>query len=289
MKLLSTLLALGAFALPAAAQAPCGLPGVELTITPADAVPGEQVLVTLTNNSSEVIQLPLSCVISNIHAGSSCSNTSVVYTPLCAQVITPISPGQSRDMPWDQLDDLGNPVPDGDYSVTVRYWDANFTSLSSCCVPFSISGDVGTPFCVGSAGAGVCPCGNFGSGGAGCANSTGNGALMTAAGDAVVGADSLVFTVVDAPANKPGLLFSGPSSMASVPLSDGLLCAGGNLDRIGVVFTDAAGSATSPWTVSVEEGLVGGEVRHYQFWYRDQVGPCNQGANTSNGLSIQWL
>ena len=49
MKLLSTLLALGAFALPAAAQAPCGLPGVDVAVSPVDAVPGEQVLVTQTN------------------------------------------------------------------------------------------------------------------------------------------------------------------------------------------------------------------------------------------------
>jgi len=289
MRLLSTLLTASALALPSMAQVPCGLPGVEVTVTPADAALGEEVLVTLTNNSSQVIQLPTSCVFLSVHGDGTCSGTSTVHTPFCQQVLTAIAPGQSREMAWNQLDDLGNPVPAGDYSVAILYWDANFASLSSCCVPFSISADVGTPFCIGSGGGVVCPCGNLGAGGEGCANSTGNGALMTAAGDAIVGADTLVFNVVQAPANKPGLLFSGPSSMGRVPLSDGFLCVAGSIDRVGVVFTDAAGSATSPWTVSVEEGLVGGELRHYQFWYRDQLGPCSQGANTSNGLSIQWM
>ena len=289
MRIAALALALLALAPSGMSQVPCGLPGVTVTVSPDNAAVGQPILVTLTNNSNQLIQLPSSCTFNAIHAGTVCDNASVVFAPFCLSVITPIQPGQSHSMPWDQLDGSANQVPAGDYSVSIRYWDAAFTSLTSCCASFKITDDPGTPFCVGVAGAAVCPCGNFGSGGEGCANSTGNGALLTASGDPVVGADTLVFTLVQAPANKPALIFSGPATMPALPLADGLLCIGGSIDRIGVVFTNGAGSAQSPWTISVEEGLIGGELRHYQTWYRDQAGPCSSGANTSNGLSIQWL
>jgi hypothetical protein len=279
-------LSLLALALPLGAQVPCGLTGVTVTLSPDSALPGQPILVTLTNNSNQLIQLPTSCTYQSIHAGNTCAG-GLVFGPFCLQVITPINVGQSHSMFWDQLDQNGLQVPDGEYSVSMFYYDSNFVPFN-CCPTLTISSEPGTAYCFGDGSDGPCPCGNSGSGGEGCANSTNSGALFTASGDALVGADTVVFSVVQGPPNVPGLFFSGPLQTPNQPFGDGFLCIGGPLRRLGIVFTDGAGSAQSPWTVSVLEGLSGGELRHYQYWYRNVSGPCNGGFNTSNAYSIQW-
>jgi hypothetical protein len=84
-----------------------------------------------------------------------------------------------------------------------------------------------------------------------------------------------------------GLFFSGSSAVAASPFGDGLRCVNGSILRLGIVPT-TAGVAASTVSLSVQEGLLGGELRHYQFWYRNVLGPCGFGFNTTNGLSIQW-
>lgn len=147
---------------------------------------------------------------------------------------------------------------------------------------------VGSPFCFGNGTSGACPCGNAGSAGAGCANSTGVGASLAAFGDAQVGADTVVLTATHCPPFSLGLFFSGQTALAAAPFGDGLRCVGGGVIRLGIVPTTPAGIATSNVTLSVQEGLLGGELRHYQFWYRNVAGPCGHAFNTTNGLSIQW-
>lgn len=123
---------------PSVAQTPCGLPGVTVSVSPPIAAPGQVVSVTLTNNSSQVIQLPSSCVFEAVHAGSACSSVPVASF-ICLFVIIPIAPGQSYTGSWDQTDDNGAQVPSGTYSFFVRYWDAGFTSLVSCCPELTIT------------------------------------------------------------------------------------------------------------------------------------------------------
>ncbi len=61
MKLLPTLAATLALTLPAAAQLPCGgIAGVTATATPSVAMPGEPIVVQLTNNTNQTITLPTS-------------------------------------------------------------------------------------------------------------------------------------------------------------------------------------------------------------------------------------
>jgi hypothetical protein len=148
--------------------------------------------------------------------------------------------------------------------------------------------EIGTPYCFGDGSSGACPCANGGSSGTGCANSTGGGARLAAFGNAVVGADTVVLTARQCPPSAPGLFFGGPSAIAAASFGDGLRCVGGGVVRLGVVTTSASGVAQSTVPLSTREGLGGGELRHYQFWYRNVAGPCGQRFNTTNALSIQW-
>ncbi len=52
--------------------------------------------------------------------------------------------------------------------------------------------------------------------------------------------------------------------------------------------SNASGVATSNMSLSIREGLLGGEQRHDQYWYRDPIGPCGHGFGLTNALSIQW-
>ena len=51
--------------------------------------------------------------------------------------------------------------------------------------------------------------------------------------------------------------------------------------------TETLGDPSIPSLTGVVPGS--GEVKHYQFWYRDPTGPCGAGFNLSNGLSIHLI
>ena len=283
------LLAAG-LATPAAAQVQCGIPGVTVTLSPANPAPGQPVAVTLANGTNSTITLPTSCVISAVFSGGSCSGAPV-FAPLCLQVLTPIAPGTSKTQAWDQTDDNGVPVQPGNYSIEVRYFDGAF-NIQSCCVPFTI-GTSGQVYCSGDGSGTPCPCGNTGSAGAGCANGTfPSGAALSASGQASVGADSLVLQVADTTPGQPGLFFQGDNALnggAGVPFGDGLRCAGGNVVRLEVRFAGNAGTAATTVAIGATGGVSAGDVRRYQWWYRDPVlSPCGTGFNFSNGLEVTW-
>ncbi len=150
-------------------------------------------------------------------------------------------------------------------------------------------GTATTVFCVGDGSGAVCPCGNAGAAGEGCANSSGAGATLAVTGTAQVGADSLVLAAAQAPPSAFGVFFGGGAEIAPALFGDGLRCVGGGIQRLGAPLqTDAAGLAQSAVVISVVEGLSGGETRHYQFWYRDTLGPCGQAFNVSHGVKLTW-
>ncbi len=157
--------------------------------------------------------------------------------------------------------------------------------------------EIGLPFCPGDGTGTACPCSNSGAAGRGCANSTqGAGARLTAIGNpgASVGTDTL--TLVATEVIGPGLFFQGDAQVASgggSAFGDGLLCAGGAIVRIGVVFptgevaTVPSGSAPTP--VHVAGAVSPGDVRHYQCWYRDAANYCAPGTfNLTQGLTLTW-
>lgn len=141
----------------------------------------------------------------------------------------------------------------------------------------------------------LCPCGNSGAPGNGCANSSAPlGANLSTAGVAGASAstDSLVLTATDVPG--PCLFFQGTSWWTGgVFLGDGVLCAGGSIIRLGVVFpfvgmaSYPGGSAPNP--IHVAGATSPGDVRTYQAWYRDAAPFCTAGTfNLTQGLSVLW-
>lgn len=150
--------------------------------------------------------------------------------------------------------------------------------------------DVGTPYCFGDGTGTVCPCGNTGAPGAGCANSAGSGATLTATGVNTVAADSVVLDVVGGPPNRNGVFFSGELELPGGTLfGDGLRCVTGPVLRLEVTTTDGAGAVQSTVALAAAGGLVPGDTRSYQFWYRDPVGgACGLQFNTSNAFTIAW-
>ena len=150
---------------------------------------------------------------------------------------------------------------------------------------------VGTPVCFGDGSLSFCPCGNDAApgSGAGCLNSTGLGAVLSGSGSDVVANDDLVLDVVQARAGVPGLFLQGTTTI-STPFKDGILCVGNPTERLEVAFTDALGNATSTASI-VTEGVVSvGQIRTYQYWYRDPggVSPCGSGSNFTNAVRVIW-
>ncbi len=146
---------------------------------------------------------------------------------------------------------------------------------------------VGTTFCFGSAS--TCPCGNDGGASAGCANSSGTGALARAFGSASVSLDNLVFSVSQLPNGKPTLLFQGSLSTGGAPLGDGLKCVAGSIRRLGVVASSADGSASFGPGLASRGQWAAGQTRNFQVWYRDPNGPCSSGHNLSSAVAVTFV
>jgi len=141
------------------------------------------------------------------------------------------------------------------------------------------------------------PCGNPG-GAAGCANSTGVGALLWGTGSSSWGTDDFVLTTTNMPANKFCVLLRSRSLKSPKFGGDGLRCVGGLFQRYDLLVGDASGSLTAG------PGLVGktltnlnpwddinvGETWHYQVWYRDEPGssPCGGRSNLSKAWTLTF-
>jgi hypothetical protein len=153
----------------------------------------------------------------------------------------------------------------------------------------------GTPYCFGTA----CPCGNDDPG-AGCANSTGHGALLEGVGSPSVAQDDLVLLASGMPANQFALFYMG-AGVIDVPFGDGKLCAGaggyGNFRFLPVRKVGASGSlALGPgivWHADQHFGATGqvvpGFTWNFQIWYRDGNGsPCGGHFNLSNAYATTF-
>ena len=290
MRLTFATIALFALALPTTAQVPCGIPGVTVTVSPSIAAPGQVIFVTLTNNSSQLINLPSSCTFQAVFAGPTCSGTSV-FSPVCLSVITPIPPGTSDVMSWDQRDDSGVQVPDGDYAFWIRYYDASW-SMTGCCPTVTIASDPGTPYCFGDGSGTTCPCANSGGPGEGCANGGGTGATLSATGSSSVGAGDLVLSGAGAIPGQTGLYFQADYAVNGGNgnlFGDGLRCAGGSLVRLQVLMADGAGNSSTTIDIATKGGVSAGQTKRYQLWYRDPVmSPCGMFFNLTNGYEVAW-
>lgn len=123
-----TAIALGYLAAALTAQ------GVSGVVTPNPAPIGQAVSLTITNATGATIQLPSSCAYQTVRAGT--PTGPVIDAPICLTVLTPIAPCGTRTQGW-------SPPPNllaGTYWFEVRYWDANFTQLSTEFFCFSYQG-----------------------------------------------------------------------------------------------------------------------------------------------------
>ena len=154
------------------------------------------------------------------------------------------------------------------------------------------SGGTGSAYCFGIS----CPCANDDPT-AGCANSGGSGGVLSASGDAVVGADTVVLHAAGLIPGQFMVFFQGDNQVNNgngVSFGDGLRCAGGNVWRYYPPLTiDGAGTVDSTGhSISGEPGANStvnpGDTKHYQGWYRDPGGSCGLTFNLTNALSITW-
>jgi hypothetical protein len=103
--------------------------------------------------------------------------------------------------------------------------------------------------------------------------------------------DGINFSAVQLPPNKPALLFAGDASLGGglgQAFGDGLRCAGGNLKRLNVQFSDGQGSASWNAGLAPSGGWMPGDTRTFQVWYRDSSAVCGTQFNVSSGVQVQF-
>lgn len=121
------------------------------------------------------------------------------------------------------------------------------------------------------------------------ANSASAGATIAGLGSTSITANDLVLQAVGCPANKPGLFFHALNE-TSVPLGNGTLCAGGQVRRLGVLVSNAAGeyqAAFDQASLAPGDALAPGDVRRFQCWFRDPAGG-GSGFDFTDGLSVTF-
>ena len=158
----------------------------------------------------------------------------------------------------------------------------------------------GTGYCFGDPGMGTpCPCSNDNDGsvpGSGCDNGAfASGAQLTGSGVASVSGDTLVLKTTGLEPSNTGLYFQGNNATnggAGNPFGDGLRCAGGGLVRLQIRTASAGGTSQTSVAIAAKGGVIAGDTRRYQCWYRTtQNPPCGLGVNDfnlSNGYEITW-
>lgn len=201
--------------------------------------------------------------------------------------------GDACEIANGEPDCNGNDVPDGCDVASGASPDVNSNQ-----VPDECESPSGAPYCFGDGSDAPCPCANFVPPGtaSGCMNSTGVGTALLGSGTAQVSADTLVLSATGAPANVLGVIFQGQATAANgagVPYADGLRCVQTNLRRIAAITSSPSGVFTYPTvgqtSISVRGQLTpSGGLRTYQIFHRNNIGPCLQHLNLSNGLAVVW-
>ncbi|MBK7644440.1 MAG: hypothetical protein IPJ19_15590 [Planctomycetes bacterium] len=189
----------------------------------------------------------------------------------------------------------------GGFAPNAQSWLCGWTASNA--FGFTTACQPGVAFCFpGTGGVNACPCGNPGTAGRGCNNSSSTGgADLSASGIAAVGADSVVFTTTGEKPTAFSILLQGTSvSATGSTFGQGIRCAAGSLKRL---YTKAAvaGSVTMPGagdpsvsarSAALGDTLTAGSTRYYQVYYRDPtvLGGCpgTSTFNVTNGQAIVW-
>jgi hypothetical protein len=91
-------------------------------------IPGEKVSISIKNTGSEQLTFPNSALGLTIRNLAS----NELYPILSSQVITILSPGDSKSLEWDQMGNDGNQAPSGNYTASVN------SGINSADTTFSI-------------------------------------------------------------------------------------------------------------------------------------------------------
>jgi hypothetical protein len=148
--------------------------------------------------------------------------------------------------------------------------------------------------CWGDGSGTACPCGNTGTKGRGCANSTGMGGLLEPTGSNTISGNDLALHGSSLLPGQPALLFVGNDLLPAaspgdgIAFGDGLRCAGNNVRRLGVMVPTALGQTTWGPGLNAAGGWGAGDTRHLQGWYRNPTGPCGSGFNLTNAISVTF-
>jgi hypothetical protein len=153
----------------------------------------------------------------------------------------------------------------------------------------SLCSGSGSAYCFGDGSGALCPCAGFGGPGEGCANTSGAGAVLAAAGDACSQGDTLRFQVTGVPGSKPGLLIRGSNQIAN-PAGDGILCTAGQSQRSQVQITSAGSTIFNDFNGQPFGAVANlGAPTNFQFWYRDPQNTCSgSGFNFSNAWTVTY-
>lgn len=165
---------------------------------------------------------------------------------------------------------------------------------------------VGIPVCLGDGTGPACPCGNSGPPGAGCMNSFGTGATLTAtntSGTASVALDigtidPVILGVTGLPPGATTVFFQG-SIVGWMAWGDGLRCVANPFQvKLGIKFATAGGTSSYPQTGDnalalqswVNTPLPAPCSRTYQVWYRNAAAFCTPFAyNMSSAVETPWV
>lgn len=150
---------------------------------------------------------------------------------------------------------------------------------------------LGLSYCFGDGTGVICPCGNTGAPGEGCANSVGDSGFLTAWGSTSVASDDLTLSAHNLFPGAPALLFVGTGAAGStgqgVTFGAGLRCVGGGINRYMPMPPDATGTVTWDPGLQPQGQWAPGDYRFFQVWYRDAGGPyCGSVFNLTQGVRI---
>jgi hypothetical protein len=123
----------------------------------------------------------------------------------------------------------------------------------------------------------------------GAPNSVGAGARIDYAGTTSIGGNDLTLLCRNLPPSTSGVFFYGPGS-TQVPFGNGYRCVSGSIRRTGIVVVSATGNASRALNQTALPGgdtLVAGDVRYFQFWYRNTAAG-GAGFNLSDALAVSF-
>lgn len=186
-------------------------------------------------------------------------------------------------------------APAGTWSLVIFDWEAGNVGSFSGWVLSGVRPSI-EPTCFGDGTLSACPCGNSGSTGHGCNNSSNTGGAQLTASGAFT-PDTIVLTSSGERPTSLTIFLQAGLGLRN-PFGDGIGCFGAGLKRLyvksavnGVAIAPGPGDLSiTQRSANLGEALEHGGLRIYQAYYRDVSTTFCPGAtfNVSNGLQITW-